>query len=122
MEVERGKKKVMLDAIADTGNDLRETFSGKPVIVVPLEEIRPILTQRETQAVEQNGAEYELPLGMRLIPYCTIDGCGMMKAFEADRVWIWVGKRKYPVQAYLAVAAGHTRNAIFHPGMIRILL
>lgn len=79
---------VKLWAKADTGNNLREPFSGLPVIVCQadcLKEAAP----REALEFLETGAPAEgssLEKGLRLVPFETLNGTGVLPAFQPEQV------------------------------------
>lgn len=77
---------VTLSALFDSGNRLRETFSGFPVIVVQREAVLPVLseTMRETLALFDPAAPAPATptaTGWRLIPFSSVGGSGLLPAF-----------------------------------------
>lgn len=105
-----------LYARADTGNALREPFSGLPVIVcrekslggcIP-PEIREYL---ETGSCTSNG-------GLRLIPFETVGGAGVLPAFRPERLRTAEGQS---LECYIAVctwqfSAGQI-DALYNPDL-----
>lgn len=86
LTIEKNGKSVQLTAFSDSGNNLRDFFTGLPVIVCRLSSVSEIAPEGITSA------QSEPPVGVRLIPYTTIDGTGVIAAFRADEV-IVDGKR-----------------------------
>ena len=84
----RGKA-VTVDALHDTGNRLREQFTGSPVIVADRDSLAPLslpdfssLWEREEGT--RTAAEYRL----RMIPFSSVGGGGLLPAFRPDRVTV----------------------------------
>ena len=75
LTVDTGARQVRCFALADSGNRLREPFSGAPVIVAR----RSLFPDTETP---------------RVIPYQTVGGEGMLTAFRPHRVTVHSGKRR----------------------------
>ena len=69
LTVDTGARQVRCFALADSGNRLREPFSGAPVIVA----CRSLFPDMETP---------------RVIPYQTVGGEGMLTAFRPHRVTV----------------------------------
>lgn len=70
-------------ALFDTGNRLREPFSGKPVVLAELEVLKEILPE-----------ELENMPGFRLIPYRAVGtDCGLIPGIEAKEMKIWTEKK-----------------------------
>ena len=81
LTIVRGEHTVRVYAKADTGNALREPFSGLPVIVCQreaLEEVAPpgVLAYPSGEAAG----------GLRLVPFDSLGGGGLLPAFRPDRV------------------------------------
>lgn len=67
------KKQYSFNSMVDTGCNLREPFSGLPVIVA------------EKELMEGNKIENSK---LRLVPYNTLSGEGMLKAFKPEKIEI----------------------------------
>lgn len=92
VEMQYRDRKIKLQALYDTGHQLTDPITGKPVLVVGADVAR-LLTgltpQQLQQPVENIGA---IP-GLRLIPYQTVSRTGeMMLALQPEKMKI--GKRK----------------------------
>ncbi len=80
----------------DTGNGLKEPFSGIPVIVVrravfdSVPELRSLHRDTITE-------------GMRLVPYVTVGGRGLLPAFRAEQVNLSGTEGRVQVSAYIAI-------------------
>lgn len=98
-----GKKVALLTALIDTGNSLTEPFSGLPVIVAEINSAsnvcpESVLTWRkEMKLSEQNNI---LNSKLRLIPFKTISGEGLLPAFKPEKITINNGP---PKEAYVAI-------------------
>ena len=80
LTVDTGARQVRCFALADSGNRLREPFSGAPVIVP------------------------------RVIPYQTVGGEGMLTAFRPHRVTVHSGKRRGTVGEVYVALSEHIQN------------
>lgn len=103
LTIEKSGKVVQLTAFSDSGNNLRDFFTGLPVIVCRLSSVGEIAPKGIVSA------KIEPPEGVRLIPYTTIDGTGIIAAFRADKV-IVDGKR---VDALIGVGENAMKNEDF---------
>lgn len=87
-----GGRAVTLDAVVDTGNSLRETFSQYPAAVCGLADINELLPLRLREIMQNNRAAEamaalsasEFSGAVRLIPYRDVSGEGMLFAFKPD--------------------------------------
>lgn len=122
----RGKRKELF-AKADTGSALREPFSGLPVVVceaASLQEIAPAcaLSFWET---EKAGPETSFGLSLsgeerlRLVPFASVGGSGVLPAFLPDQVT--VKKSGAKLECYLALypkkLSSGQFNALFNPDL-----
>ncbi len=81
----------------DTGNSLREPFSGDMVIVVRQELFGDFPNLRD---IDLSG---EMPKGIRMIPYSSVGGEGVMAAFRAENIHIAMEAKSFDVTAYIAL-------------------
>lgn len=114
-------KSVKLNAIIDTGNSLRETFSGYPVAVAEKAELKDIMPQSIIDYFE-NKTESE-NTGIRLVIHKTVSGTGVMPAFRPDYVEIRTVSRKIKTdKLYIAVTennlAGGEYSMLLNPEII----
>lgn len=96
-------------ALFDSGNALREGFSGKPVIIVDPLFIQPLIPQELSGLLGKNcyDADTYMPLQstVRFVPYRSIRGDGILPAFPADFVCVRNGAKQYTASGvYLAVS------------------
>lgn len=71
-------------ALCDTGLRLREPFSGAPVIVMEREKVLSCVSDEVKTALEETKAHARV----RMIPYRTVSGAGVLPAFRPRRVQI----------------------------------
>lgn len=96
LSISLGQKKVMLSALVDTGNTLREPISDYPVIIAEYDKLKPILP-KEIADIFENGAEInfdsltrlsgesEIASKLRLVPFCSLGKeNGMLLGFKPD--------------------------------------
>ncbi len=81
----------------DTGNSLKEPFSGDMAIVVRQEIFNNF---PELRNIELSG---EMSGSIRMIPYSSVGGEGVMAAFRAENICIQMGERRFDVSAYIAI-------------------
>lgn len=91
----------ILEGVLDTGNTVKDLFSGKHVIVC--------------QGLERSPPEK----GVRVVPYSTVSGEGILYAFSPDSIYIEdeSGKRK-DVSALVAFVSGGKKRAVFNPKIL----
>lgn len=108
----RGKKK-LLPAFLDTGNMLKEPFSGTPVAIANYSstqellppEVRELIGQREPDWTklelflekEKNFASFYL------IPYYSLHESGFLLAFKPEEVCLWERGKKLNVTSWLVI-------------------
>lgn len=96
-------KEVHLYAFADTGNKLKEPFSDYPVIVI-----------------DESKISFDAE---RIIPFNSVGGEGMLRAFRPDKVIISNGKGCYETdRVYIALSSVDAKDfsAILNPEIINI--
>ena len=100
-----------VDALIDTGNQLREPATGRPVSIV-----------EKAAATELLGENWEQRRGCLLIPYHSLGtDCGWMKGVTIDRMTVMAGSQETavlrPVLAFYPgdVSAAGTYRMILHP-------
>lgn len=94
-------KYIVLNAKIDTGNLLKEPFSNLPVIVVKKSEINLLIPEFNIFENIENQNEIK-KLKIRMIPFKTVSGTGILPAFKPEYV---VLKGNLKKQAYIAVCS-----------------
>lgn len=90
--VTRGEKSCVCTAKVDTGNSLKEPFSNSPVAVVYEPAVTEIIPPEESA-------------NFRLVPFATVSGGGLLKAFRPDKLTVLYGKRAIETQnVYIALS------------------
>ena len=100
----QGKKK-SIRAFMDTGNMLKEPFSGLPVAVAKYSAVKDILPREIAEIIKQSPEpdwkkiehmydELDCPEAFSWIPFQTIKGNGFMLAFKPEKVSIWKGSKQ----------------------------
>lgn len=97
-----GEKSVLLTAMCDSGNLLREPISNKACIVVDKDAAASLFSRKIDKI---SGKEAER---IRVIPTRTVNGEGMLYALRADSVSLNMGKGWCEVDAF--VAFGEIKN------------
>lgn len=105
-----------LFAKADTGSALREPFSGLPVIVCQKEALQAVAPAAVLAYCPEDPAPQPVP-GLRLVPFTSLGGVGVLPAFRPDQVTASLTGQ--PVDCYLALfprplSAGGF-NALYNP-------
>lgn len=96
-------KQAHMYAFADTGNKLKEPFSDYPVIVV-----------------DSSKVSFD---AQRIIPFNSVGGEGVLKAFKPDKIVISSGKKSFETdKVYVAVSTVESKDfsAILNPEIINI--
>lgn len=106
IEIYKAEKSIKCKAILDTGCNLRDLYSGNPVVVVEKSLAMSLIPNRITSPNGSNEEEI-CAYGMRLLPYTAIDGKGMMQAFGVDKAIIY-SKNKAKTICKITVAISNT--------------
>ena len=116
--VEQGGKTQTLLARGDTGNSLREPFSGLPVVVCQADRLAEV-APAGLLAWGQGEAAPEQTPGLRLVPFTSLGGAGVLPAFRPERVT--AGKTGKPLDCYVALYPGQLSageyDALFNPDL-----
>ncbi len=108
------QKTVKLDAVADTGNSLTDSFTGLPVIISPQEKLG-IDGDFFSSDAEKIYTEY----GFRITPYSTIGNSGLIPVFTPDEIVITDNEshKSFKIQALIGIIHKET-PAIFNPKLL----
>ncbi len=108
LEISNNRKIVKLFAKVDTGNSLKEPFSNKSVIVAEYESLKDILPPEVKNCIQDNvedwtakGKKTNL---LRVIPYSTVSGEGLLPAFIPEKVTIKYKNKTYIKETFLAIS------------------
>lgn len=107
--VENNEKSVKLIAKTDTGNMLKEPFSNLPVIVAEREKLEVVLPSEisdylaKTVSVSDTSCDYVS--GIRLVPYNSVGGEGLLPAFKPDTIKVILNGKNIESEAYIAVTS-----------------
>ena len=100
--VEYMGKTVTAKGIVDTGNNLHEPFSGDCVIVGREDVFKEMLDRKNVFSTAENAVKQG---GVRLIPFSSVGGEGLIPAFKPSGLTIFVDKRTIRTSAYIAVCS-----------------
>ncbi len=105
-------KSVEIKGLADTGNSLVDTFTGKPVVVCSKVSLQNVIN---IPSLEDIGSLK----GFRLIPYSTISNGGIIISFVPDKVTITnlSSGRSKDIDVLIGVS-GDCSQAIFNPKIL----
>lgn len=119
LTVENLGQNCTLYAKSDTGNALKEPFSGLPVIVAEAEALKSTAPPGILDFTDGHPEA----AGLRLIPFLTISGEGVLPAFKPQRVT--VEEKKSPrinLPCYIAVSrrrlSAGSFSAVFNPDLL----
>lgn len=114
VRLELGGNQVLLTGFLDTGNTLKDAYTGYPVVICTLEAVRPVLPQNLAAIFENpldDGSALErmatAGIGSRfkLIPYSTVGFSGVLPAFLPDRMSFKQEGKHYEIEnVYVAVS------------------
>lgn len=128
LTVEFNNKKITGKGLIDTGNSLCDSFSGKPVIVAQYNFVKDILPNELRLYIKSEDKmnvnlcdEYKRKL--RLIPFNSVGGGGLLNAFKSDNVEIKTETKSIIVKSiYIAVNDANLSNgeyvAILNPELL----
>lgn len=106
-----GRNTAVVEGLADTGNRLRDYFSGKPVVICGRDDLLPL----ELGDISVD----KLPQGFRILPCSTVSADGLIPVFHADELLIVnsvTGERK-SVDAMIGIGE-HSGRAVFDPKIL----
>ncbi len=104
-----GGKSVLLDAMTDTGNLLREPIGGKPCLLADMEALRSILPEEILCAAKVGGVTAldrvtgEHAKNIRIVPAKTASGEGLLLALRMERIAVNGGSGEREVDAMVAL-------------------
>lgn len=114
LKIEQNNKIFNLKAKIDTGNDLKDPFSNKPVAVVEYKFIEEIVPKTVKEyffdlgnSKKDNYDEKLTSLKFRAIPFNTVLGSGVMPAFKPEKIkLIKNNKKEVEKDVFIAVCKG----------------
>ena len=104
-----GGRTAVLEGMADTGNNLTDLFSGRPVIVCGKQSLEALLS----------GSSVEQLQGYRLHPCTTVTANGLLPLFRPDEICIRnLSTGKSRTADGMVGIGGTQKCAIFHPRLL----
>lgn len=103
-------KNITLDAMTDSGNLLRDPISGAPCIIVDIESMRGVVSQKICEAAKSGDVSSVAALhgedakNIRLIPVTTASGEGVLIGVRVDDISIDKGQGAHHVNAIVALS------------------
>ncbi len=109
LKVSLGNKTTVFDALCDSGNMLRDPFTGAPVVIVSHTALYPLLPRETVSAMldADAGSLEQLPDKIRLIPRSGADGSSLLCAFCPDSVTVTSGARTTARSCLIAASPYH---------------
>lgn len=107
----RGGRTASVCALYDTGNNVKDIYSGRPVIIISITGVDRLMNKNELNLLEDfiNNRTYcELPEGMRLLPVKTIDTEKLLPVFQADNAVISNDENRFYVEKILIAVTSDT--------------
>lgn len=105
VELRVGERSIMLPAMVDSGNLMRDPVTSLPVLVIPLRAAHALYP--EAGCIDPLHA---LPKGFRLLHVRTAAGGGLLPMFRPDRCWLYLDGRRQEVRLLAAVAGQEYRG------------
>lgn len=115
-------KTVSFKAISDTGNLLKDSFTGKPVIVCPACELAKLygdIPQCDGTYISASG-NIAVMTRWRLIPWSTASGTGLIPVILPKEICIKNDETGCfsKADAYLGASPSNNAYAVFHPKIL----
>ena len=123
LEIAFGKEIIKINALADTGNTLRDSMGEHPVVLVSEECIKNALTEKQLEFANSCGLSPPEGPGtpFRLLAYTTLSGEGALVAYFADSCKVELGKNRAVIRRPLvAVTKNGGAQAIIGDEIIKI--
>lgn len=127
LEIRLGKRQAVMSAMCDSGNLLRDSISGKPIIIADTKNAVNLLPAN-CKSVSEWDAETlaALPTSIssriRLIPTNTVHAGGILYALRPDRITLRIGNRSRTADALIGFAdlrsTLHGCSAIIPPELL----
>lgn len=113
----------LFNAVCDTGNNLTDAFTNRPVVVCNSKEMyETINIDFNLENIESQYINLvEKTKGMRLITYNTIQGSGVIPILRPEKIYIKDEKNKIkPIDAYVGIIfnKGRREEAVFNPSIL----
>jgi stage II sporulation protein GA (sporulation sigma-E factor processing peptidase) len=140
MVIRWGEKRLAVRALVDTGNQLRDPITGRPVVIVEYDALRPLLPPSLRQAVEA-GEEPDLgrlaeelrgtawAARVHLVPFTSLGRPrGMLLCFRPDELVVITEDRMVRVREVLVgiyrqrLSPQGSYRALLHPDVLQAVL
>lgn len=122
--ITKDNKELTLKAKIDTGNTLKEPFSNTPVIVTNYESIKSIIKNKIPENIFENDYETKTPLRIRVVPFKTIMGEGLLPAFKPDKLIIQYNNQSFEKNAFIAICKENiidsSYSALINPELLNL--
>jgi len=105
VELRVEERSIILPAMLDSGNLLRDPITNLPVLVIPARAARTLFPD-----LNDPSSLTELPLGFRLLSVRTAAGSALLPMFRPDECRIYVNGRACKAQLLAAVAGQEYRG------------
>lgn len=105
VELRVGERSIMLPAMVDSGNLMRDPVTALPVLVIPLKAAHALYPEAGTI-----DPLHALPRGFRLLHVRTAAGSGLLPMFRPDRCWLYLDGRRQETRLLAAVAGQEYRG------------
>lgn len=112
VKIRRNSAEITLDGLADTGNSLQDSFTGKPVILASLGAVSSLAPAEVLNYIagETDGLE-----GIRLVPCHTVTAEGLIPVFPAE---VTINGKSADVLIGVAKQDISGADCVFDPGVI----
>lgn len=110
---------VSFKAISDTGNVLKDSFTGIPVIVCPVKALEQLYGDIPSVSCISSSA-VALKSKWRIIPYSTASGSGLIPIIRPSEICVKNDEtgRFSKADAYLGASCAEMEFAVFHPKIL----
>lgn len=105
VELQVGGRQVMLPAMVDSGNLMRDPITSLPVLVIPMRAARALYP--DAGIIDALRA---LPRGFRLLHVRTAAGNGLLPLFRPDHCWLYMDGIRREVRLLAAVAGSEYKG------------
>ncbi len=113
VKVARNGKEILLRGLCDTGCEVRDVFSGKPVVICDLEKTADVIPDEVSDFL---AGKLEALVKIRLIPCSTVSGSAAIPVFKADV--LVDGKYADALVGVSKTRLGDDVDCIFNPNII----
>ena len=107
LEISDQNRSVKLRALVDSGNLAYEPISGKSVVFANVDSCSKLFEESEYFALKKGDGIEEMPisLAMKVRPIFgkSIGGNRMLPAIRFKEIYVWCGKRRKGIDAYIAL-------------------